>query len=106
MLSGGTFAPAGESVCTDFRQQHAAIPGFTKAGGERVDQRHAELTQDDRFNLHETCSISVCGEYAVLANFTRLSHAALLASSRAAQREVRAAAIAQAERSRSPLHRS
>jgi hypothetical protein len=27
-----------------------------------VDQGHAELTQNDRFNLHETCSISVYGE--------------------------------------------
>ena len=32
---------------------YAALPGFAEAGGEGVDQGHAELAQDNRFNLHE-----------------------------------------------------
>ena len=53
MLPGGTFAPARKPLGADFHQQHAPLSGFAKAGGEGVDQRHAELTQDNRFNLHE-----------------------------------------------------
>jgi hypothetical protein len=53
VLSGRAFAPTRKPVGANFHQQHAPLPGFTEAGGEGVDQGHAELTQDDRFNLHE-----------------------------------------------------
>jgi len=120
VLSGRAFAPAREPVGANFHQQHAPLPGFTEAGGEGwiKDMLSSRRTIDSIFM--KTCLDIGCGECEgplaapevvvegppALSNCTRLSKAALLVLSSAAQQRIRAPAIARAERSHSPLYRS
>ena len=52
MFPRRTLSPSGQAFAFDLDQQDAALRGLTKAGGKRMDQRHAKLTQEDGVNLH------------------------------------------------------